>query len=106
MEPLLIKAQPSIVTLKDGSPLLHVPDYLEKLQLRHGLEIPHFLTFASGEVTAIVPTDLELGAGQQLQTEYGMSFMVTEILERRKARGDWRNNPYDTAPDWVKMSIL
>lgn len=106
MDSLLIKAQPSTVTLKDGSPLIHLPDYQEKLEYRYGLELPHFLTFSPGEATAIVPTALVLEVGMTVQTEYEKAFLITEIVERRKARGVWKNNPYDERPDWVRMKII
>lgn len=106
MDPLLIKVQPSHLTLKDGSPLIHLPDYQEKLEYRHGLEIPHFLTLRGDTCTAIVPTAMKIQEGDNLETEYHKTMLVTEVIERRKARGAWLNNPYDERPDWVKMRVI
>jgi hypothetical protein len=73
---------------------------------RFGLTIPHWITRTRDTGTLIVPSDMVLTDCDVLVNEYNTEVMVTEILERRKARGDWRENPYDTAPDYVKVRFL
>lgn len=70
MSHLSIKAQPQHLTLRDGSPLIHLPDYQEKLEYRYGLEIPHFLNFSGDTCAAIVPATMEINEGDVLETEY------------------------------------
>lgn len=103
----LIKQNPTHVTLRDGTPLLHLPDVQEKLEYRQGLQIPYFLNFDKGTCTAILPSDLVLEPGDVLHSEYpGWKATVTEIIDRRKARGTWEKNPYDVRPDWVRIRFI
>lgn len=102
----LVKTCPDSVRLATGQRLKYCPLASEKLDLHFGLELPHFLMASSQEVTLIFPADLVLELGDVLETEYGHQKIVTKILERRKARGDWSANPFDTAPDFIKVLVL
>lgn len=103
----LVKLSPNHLTLKDGTPLIRLPDYVEKLEYRHGLEIPHFLNILNnGTFTAIIPSETVLQLGDIIHDEYNWSCMVSEVLERRKARGFWKNSPYDSRPDWVRIKYI
>src|ERR1700748_2819709 len=68
----------------------------------HELEIPHILRVGQGTRSLIVPADHPLDIGDTIYDEYDNTFLVSEILERRKARGDWRGRN----PDFVKVFVL
>ncbi len=49
---------------------------------------------------------MSLTDGDMISTEQEKEYMVMEVIERRKARGDWSKNPFDSAPDWAKVKYL
>lgn len=72
-----------------------------------GTTIPHWLKISpDGTGILIMPSDRKLTDTDMLVNEFGGEVMVTEVLERRKARGDWSLNPYDKHPDYVKIKFL
>ena len=101
--PQLIKISPTHVRTLTGEPL-EVSNRITHLQF--GLELPHFLNIDRGEATMILPSDMPLTDGEMISTEQQKEYMVMEVLDRRKARGDWSKNPFDTAPDWARIKFL
>jgi len=83
-----------------------VPTIDQRLEYLFGLDIPHELSHRENVMEMIFPSDRSLQTGDELVNEYDKSVIVTEILERRKARGDWGKNPYDTAPDFVRVQFF
>ena len=71
-----------------------------------GTELPHFLSYRAGIATLIVPITYSIRIDDLIANEYGGEILVTEVLERRKARGDWSRNPYDEKPDFVKIRYI
>jgi len=103
----IVKANPQHCRLATGQPLIgEMPTVDLKLDLHFGLEIPHFLKVNSNSATLIFPSDRSLERGDLLINEWNKSRMVTEIVERRKARGDWGRNPFDEHPDFIHVNIL
>lgn len=77
-----------------------------KVPLSFGLEMPHFIQIKQGIAALILPSDMSMCLDDILITEQGGPLMVTEITERRKARGDWSKNPFDVYPDWAMIRYL
>lgn len=71
-----------------------------------GTQLPHFLKKRDGVAHLIVPVTYSLRVDDRIENEYTNEIMVTEVVERRKARGDWSRNPFDDAPDFVKIRYL
>jgi len=103
---IITKICPPHVRLASGEMLKEVPNAQDKVSLHFGTEIPHFLIIRQGVASLILPSDMSLGADDLLVTEHGGSMMILEVMERRKARGDWSKNPFDPAPDWATISFL
>jgi hypothetical protein len=87
-------------------PLQRVPFASDVLEYHQGTVLPHYLKRKGELAELIVPHDLAVGSGDTLEDEWGGEVMVIEILERRRARGDWSDNPFDREPDWVRVKIL
>jgi hypothetical protein len=102
----LMPIAPTHVRLATGAPLTDVPLAGDNLDYLFGIGLPHYLRRRQDQAELIFPSDLVLETGDTLTNEYGGEVVVTEILERRKARGDWSKNPFDQHPDWVKVKIL
>lgn len=71
-----------------------------------GTELPHFLKKQKGIAHLIVPDTYSLRVDDRIENEYTNEILVTEVVERRKARGDWSQNPFDEAPDFVVIRYL
>lgn len=99
----LIKISPTHARTLTGERL---DVYNPTSNLQFGLEMPHFVNIRRGEASVILPSNMSLKDGDMLSTEQEKEYMVMEVLERRKARGDWSRNPFDTAPDWARIKFL
>jgi hypothetical protein len=102
----LVKMSPNHCRLATGEQLLEVPTVEQRTPLHFGTEIPHFLIRKGEAATMIVPSSTSLATGDVLVNEYGGEVMVTEIVERRKARGNWSQNPFDSSPDFVRVTVI
>lgn len=100
---ILTKSIPTHVRTLTGLPL---DIFNPNSNLQFGLEMPHFLNIKRGEATLILPSALALIEGDMISTEREKEFMVMEVQERRKARGNWSKNPFDVAPDWARIKFL
>jgi len=94
------------VRLRSGLPLEGEAIMRGSDEYLFGLTLPHYLFRRNRTAQLIVPADYLLETGDVLEDEYGGEKIITEVFERRKARGDWRGNPFDSAPDWVEVEIL
>lgn len=105
----LVKENPNHCRLSTGELLTGVPTVDERLSYHFGLEIPHQLERKLDgrcRMRMIFPSDRSMSTGDMIVNEWGKERVVTEILERRKARGDWSKNPFDEAPDFVEVTYL
>lgn len=102
----LVPICPSHVRFANGTPLAGEINIRPESAYHFGTTIPHWLMEKGDIGTLIVPSRLEVTDCDILRNEYGREVMVTEVLERRKARGDWSKNPYDKNPDVVKVRFL
>ena|ERR1051326_3964303 len=103
----LIKINPTHCRHADGSALLgEVPAVNDRLTYRYGLEIPHMLNYHSGVLNAIICSGTLIRPGDIVRDEFQWRATVTEVEERRKARGDWSNNPFDEEPDFVRLRLI
>ena len=103
----LVKHRPQHCRLATGEELIgEVPTVDQRLNYLFGLDLPHELAHKDDILTMIFPADRVLQSGDQLVNEFNKSVIVTEILERRKARGDWSKNPFDTSPDFAQVRFF
>lgn len=87
--------------------LTTVPLVSDALEYHYGTQLPHTLMrWLNGEADLIVGANYPVEQGDVLVNEFGHEVIVMEIVERRKARGDWSLNPYDQAPDWMRVKVL
>lgn len=103
---------PSHVRTNEGEELKGAPYFSHNKQYSYGLVIPHrinsFLNktaikgFAGGNnATAIIKNGSQFKKGTEFTSQWGFVGIVTKITERRKARGNWDQNPFDKNPDFV-----
>lgn len=97
---------PPNIRLATMAPLQTVPLISDALEYHHGTALPFFLKRRHDYAELIVPREFVIATGDTLLDEYDLEVVVTQIDERRPARGDWSDNPFDTAPDWLKVKIL
>lgn len=103
---ITIKAIPVHVRMASGEALTMAPTADQKVQLSFGMEIPHILNMRSGIATMILPSTCPIASEDMLHCELSVPVMVTEVVERRKARGDWSLNPFDQGPDWIMVRYV
>lgn len=103
----LVKENPIHVRHLNGERIIgEIPAYRDNAKYHYGLEIPHQLNAAPGEMRIIFPADSSLELGDIVMNEWGKEMIVTEILERRPARGNWKCNPFDSSPDFIHIRIV
>ncbi len=113
-----IKHLPRHARYTDGTELTGgVPDYSLNSKYSYGLHLPHFLNYFSNDTVvedlpegnncrAIIASTTELKTGDEITNECGLKAIVVKVTERRKAKGDWSKNPFDTNPDFVAFSYI
>lgn len=104
---MIIKQLPQHVRYADNSAITEIPEFNAQAAFSYGTEIPHRLNvLPNNKMSAILKHTDELKEGDEIQDEYGWKAVVSEILERRPARGDWSNNPFDIKPDFILFTYV
>lgn len=101
---MLVKHWPHHIRFNEA--LTHIPlvGELDHSEAIHGLEFPHFIALPENGMAAIIMSDqADLSVGDEITTMYGGTMIVKEVVERRKAKGDWATNPFCTTPDFVRI---
>lgn len=103
----IIKTLPCHFTINGKELRGGIPEYgtYKQSDFEYSIELPHFINAYSGKATAIIKHESEFIQGDEIQNEYDFKATVTNVSERRKAKGNWSTNTYDQTPDFVSFEF-
>lgn len=73
----------------------------EPLQIPHLLQWPHYSE--PNTYSAIIPEAMEMSSQDFFSKGYGVDLKISNILERRPAKGDWSKQDIHKSPHYVRF---